>query len=105
MFMRALAVAAMLSGGAPVTAEPAQAQELRVAPGGSYRNSCNGAFTNRGRLYANCRDNRGAFRGTSIELNRCSDFEIRNVNGLLVCGPVRGRWEDSGSGGGSGGGF
>ena len=58
---------------------------------------------NRGRLYADCRNNRGNIRETSIELGRCTDFEIRNNDGLLVCGPNRGEFEDRGGGGGGGG--
>lgn len=71
-----------------------------VAPRGDYRETCSGEYTNRGRLYADCRDNRGRIRGTSIQLNQCSDYEIRNRNGLLVCGPYRGEYEDRPGGGG-----
>lgn len=78
--------------------EPAQVQ-TRVAPRGDYARSCNGAYVNRGRLYADCRDNRGNVRGTSIELNRCTDSEIRNDNGLLVCGRWRGDYEGRPGGG------
>ena len=106
MFIEALA-AAVLAGSGPETAAsaPAGGQE-RVAPRGDYRDTCSGAYVNRGRLYADCRDRRGNIRGTSIELNRCSDYEIRNDNGLLACGPVRGQWEDrpGGDGGWNGGG-
>jgi hypothetical protein len=66
----------------------------RVAPRGSYRDSCSGEYVNRGRLYADCRDRSGRVRGTSIELNRCGDYEIRNDDGRLVCGPWRGDFED-----------
>lgn len=68
----------------------------RVAPRGDYRQSCSGEYVNRGRLYADCRTDRGQIRGSSIELNRCSDYEIRNNDGLLVCGPNRGQYEDRG---------
>jgi hypothetical protein len=57
---------------------------------------------NRGRLYADCRNNRGNIRETSIELNRCANYEIRNNDGLLVCGPNRGEHEDRPGGGGGG---
>jgi hypothetical protein len=75
--------------------------------------SCTDAYTNRGRLYADCRDIRGQIRGTSIELARCGDEEINNDNGLLVCGRFRGDYEDAGpairggpgNGGGNGGGW
>jgi hypothetical protein len=69
--------------------------QQRVAPRGGYAQSCSGAYVNQGRLYADCRDMRGQMRGTSIELARCSSSEISNDNGLLVCGRVRGSYEDS----------
>ena len=95
MFIETLAAMAVMSGGG---------QELgaRVAPRGDYRDSCSGEYVNRGRLYADCRTRRGQIRGTSIELNRCSDHMIRNDDGLLVCGPWRGQFEDR-PGGGDGG--
>lgn len=98
MLIGILAAAAVASGGAGA---PAQDPEVgvRVAPRGDYRDSCNGEYVNRGRLYADCRDRRGRIRGTSIELNRCSAYEIRNDNGLLVCGPIRGSYEDRRPGG------
>jgi hypothetical protein len=83
---------------------PSQSGPERVAPRGSFAQSCSGAYTNQGRLYADCRDERGRVRGTSIELNRCSDSDIANINGLLVCGNVRGAYEDRGNGGGNNGG-
>jgi hypothetical protein len=95
------AMAAALASGQDITAQ-------RVAPRGSYSRSCTEAYTNRGRLYADCRDIRGQIRGTSIELARCGNEEINNDNGLLVCGRFRGDYEDSqpgrpGGGNGSGG--
>ena len=92
MLIETLAAMAMMSGAAQDVAP-------RVAPRGDYRDSCSGEYVNRGRLYADCRDDRNRIRGTSIELNRCSDYEIRNRNGLLVCGPVRGQYEDRPGGG------
>ncbi|WP_395945096.1 beta/gamma crystallin-related protein [Brevundimonas sp.] len=96
------AMAAALASGQDVTAQ-------RVAPRGGYSRSCTEAYTNRGRLYADCRDMRGQIRGTSIELARCGNEEINNDNGLLVCGRFRGDYEDRqpgrpGNGGGWGGG-
>lgn len=76
----------------------------RVAPRGSYARTCSGDYVNQGRLYADCRDERGRIRGTSIELNRCGPYDIANNNGRLVCGPVRGDFEDR-RGGGNGGGW
>lgn len=93
------AMAAALASGQDITAQ-------RVAPRGSYSRSCTEAYTNRGRLYADCRDTRGQIRGTSIELARCGNEEITNQNGLLVCGRFRGDYEHGRPGrpgGGSGG--
>lgn len=87
MLVETLAAAALMSG-------PVQQAAPYVAPRGDYRDSCSGEYVNRGRLYADCRDRRGDVRGTSIELNRCSDYEIRNDNGRLACGPYRGTYED-----------
>lgn len=102
MLIEMLAAMAVVSGGA---GPAGQDLGTRVAPRGDYRESCSGEYTNRGRLYADCRTNRGRIRGTSIELNRCSDYEIRNDNGLLVCGPYRGQYEDRPGGGGNGPGW
>jgi len=99
MLIETLAAVAMMSGPTQEAAPYAPGGQERVAPRGDYRDSCNGEYVNRGRLYADCRDRRGNVRGTSIELNRCSDYEIRNDNGLLVCGPVRGTYEDRPGGG------
>lgn len=76
-----------------VSAAAPQDFQARVAPRGDYRQSCSGEFVNRGRLYADCRTERGQIVGTSIELNRCGDYEIRNRDGLLTCGPYRGEYE------------
>lgn len=101
MLIEMLAAMAVISGGAGSTPQDVQ---TRVAPRGDYRESCSGEYVNRGRLYADCRTDRGRIRGTSIELNRCSDYEIRNDDGLLVCGPWRGQYEDR-PGGGNGPGW
>lgn len=94
-----MAVMAMFAGGEQ---RGPQNDNLRVAPRGSYAQSCSGSYTNQGRLYADCRDARGNVRGSSIELNRCSSSDIGNDNGLLVCYNVRGRWEDRGGNNGGG---
>ncbi|MGQ3039521.1 MAG: beta/gamma crystallin-related protein [Brevundimonas sp.] len=96
MFIETLAAVALMSGGQEVSP--------RAAPRGDYRQSCSGEYTNRGRLYADCQARNGQIRGTSIQLNRCSDYEIRNDNGLLVCGPYRGDYEDRPGNGGNPGG-
>nr|WP_314436597.1 beta/gamma crystallin-related protein [uncultured Brevundimonas sp.] len=87
--------------GAAMVAAMASGQDFstqRVAPRGSYAQTCSDSYTNQGRLYADCRDERGQIRGTSIELARCSGDEIVNMNGLLVCGRTRGEYEDRGPG-------
>lgn len=83
--------------------QSAEAQS-RGAPRGSYAQTCNGAYVNQGRLYADCRDTRGNYRSSSIDLNACSSSDIGNDNGLLVCHNVRGSWENNGGGGGNNGG-
>ena len=94
MLITSLAALAALAT-APQQAAPHDYQEpQRVSPRGSYSRSCSGDYVNQGRLYADCRDTRGSVRGTSIELNRCSSHDIANDTGLLVCGPVRGQFED-----------
>jgi hypothetical protein len=94
--------AVMAFGGAvTVPSGTAEAQvQTRGAPRGSYTQSCTGSYVNQGRLYADCRDNRNNIRETSIELARCSSNEIRNDNGLLVCGRHRGDYERPGGGNG-----
>lgn len=95
MLLETLAAVAMMSGSATPVQE-------RGAPRGDYTASCSGSYVNRGRLYADCRTRRNDIRATSIELNRCSDHEIRNDDGILVCGPYRGTEEDGRPGGGGG---
>jgi Ni/Co efflux regulator RcnB len=75
---------------------PSQDEPQRVAPRGSFADSCSGSYVNQGRLYADCRDTRGNVRGTSIELARCSSSDIGNDNGRLVCHNVRGDIENRG---------
>jgi hypothetical protein len=88
-------------GAAAVPSGSAEAQvQARGAPRGDYTRSCSGSYVNQGRLYADCRDMRGQMRETSIELARCSSDEIRNDNGLLVCGRHRGDFERPGGGNG-----
>ncbi|GAA0654176.1 beta/gamma crystallin-related protein [Brevundimonas lenta] len=103
MFIETLAALAVMSGGGQEAAPYGGGQE-RVAPRGDYRQSCSGEYVNRGRLYADCQTRRGRVQGTSIQLNRCTEHEIRNNDGVLVCGPYRGQVENSGGGGGGGGG-
>jgi len=102
------AAAAVALGGMAwsVPSDSSAQVQTRVAPRGSYAQSCSGSYVNQGRLYADCRDLRGQMRGTSIELNRCADADIGNDDGRLVCGRHRGDIEQGrpGQGGGWGGG-
>ena len=100
MLIEMLAAAAVFSGAGQEFAPQNPGAAERVAPRGDYRDSCSGEYVNRGRLYADCRNYRGNIRGTSIELTRCANYEIRNNDGLLVCGPHRGDYEDRPGGGG-----
>lgn len=97
--------AAVLAIAAGMMAVPQTADaQARGAPRGSYQQSCSGAYVNQGRLYADCRDTRGGVRESSIQLNRCSNSDIGNQNGLLVCDGQRGEFEDRPGGGGYPGG-
>lgn len=98
-----IALAALVLSGQEYA--PQQDGPQRVAPRGTYAQSCTGEYVNQGRLYADCRDRRGGVRGTSIELNRCSSSDIANDDGRLICGNHRGDYEGRpGNGGGNGGG-
>jgi hypothetical protein len=99
--------AALAVVGFAAAPQSAEAQQSRVAPRGSFAQSCTGAYVNQGRLYADCRTVGGETRGSSIELAPCSASDIGNDNGLLVCHNVRGRWEgnNNGGGGNNGGGW
>ncbi len=101
--LTSIAALSLLAGGGQQYAR-GQDGAQRVAPRGSYADSCSGSYVNQGRLYADCRDARGNIRGSSIELARCSSSDIGNDNGLLVCYNVRGEYEDRGNGGRPGGG-
>lgn len=54
-------------------------------PDGSYRRSCRGAYVSGGRLYAECRDHRGDWQRTSIDLASCRGRDITNIDGRLTC--------------------
>lgn len=90
-------------GGFAAVPYSAEAQS-RGAPRGSYAQTCNGAYVNQERLYADCRDTRGNYRSSSIDLGACSSSDIGNDNGLLVCQGVRGTFENNGGGNNNGGG-
>lgn len=62
-------------------------------PGGSWRYSCRSARIYATVLYAECRDQLGRWRQTSLDLRNCDD-DVLNRGGRLVC--------STGSGGGFG---
>ena len=98
-----IAAGAVLATVGFVSAPDAAQAQSRGAPGGSYVQSCSGAYVNQGRLYADCLDTRSRARSTSIELAPCSSSDIGNIDGLLACGDVRGRYESNGGGNNGGG--
>lgn len=100
--LTSIAALALLAGGGQERAPSQDGGAQRVAPRGSYADSCSGSYVNQGRLYADCQDTRGNVRGSSIELARCSSSDIGNDNGLLVCYNVRGDYEDRNNNGGGG---
>jgi hypothetical protein len=55
-------------------------------PSGSYQQTCSNARVSYGQLTANCMNNRGSRRTTSLMLSQCrSGADIGNVNGRLRC--------------------
>ena len=104
MLIQMSAAAAAMALLAPQQFAPPEGGPQRVAPRGSYAQTCSGEYVNQGRLYADCQDTRGNLRGTSIELARCANSEIGNIDGLLVCGNFRGDYERGSGGGNNGGG-
>lgn len=55
-------------------------------PGGNWRYSCRDYRVYGRVLYAECRDNYGTWRATSIDLRQCGN-NVSNFGGRLVCGP------------------
>lgn len=99
-----IAAGAVLATAGFVSVPDAAEAQSRGAPRGSYAETCSGAYVNQGRLYADCLDTRSRARSTSIELARCSSSDISNIDGLLMCGDVRGTFENNGGGRPGGGG-
>lgn len=58
-------------------------------PGGSWRYSCRNGRIYGSVLYAQCRDQYGVWRDTSLDLRNCDD-DVQNRGGRLVCGGVGG---------------
>ena len=54
-------------------------------PSGSYQQSCTNARVRSSRLFATCTDANGQQIGSSIDLSRCTNRDIANVNGRLSC--------------------
>jgi hypothetical protein len=54
-------------------------------PGGSYRQSCSGAYVNGNRLTATCTSDNGPRITSSVDLGRCNNVDIANRNGRLDC--------------------
>ncbi|WP_395651275.1 beta/gamma crystallin-related protein [Brevundimonas sp.] len=102
MLIQMSAAAAAMALLAPQQFAAPEGGQQRVAPRGSYAQTCSGEYVNQGRLYADCQDTRGNLRGTSIELARCANNEIGNIDGLLVCGSFRGDYERGSNNGGGG---
>ena len=54
-------------------------------PSGSYQNSCTNASMNGSTLRADCRANSGAFVSSRLNVRRCVNADIANLNGRLRC--------------------
>ncbi|WP_292050978.1 MULTISPECIES: beta/gamma crystallin-related protein [unclassified Brevundimonas] len=86
---------AVLVGGLALAPSAAEAQN-RGPQGqarGSYVRSCEGIRVSQGILTAQCRDERGELRRSTLNIERCGNYDIANSNGLLVCGNNRGTFE------------
>jgi hypothetical protein len=83
---------AVVAGASAFYANPAEAQQR--GPRGSYAQSCPDSEVRSGRLYARCYDRSGQLQGSSIEVSRCNNQDIGNINGMLMCGDTRGRFEN-----------
>ena len=60
------------------------------ARGGSYQASCDSAQQQGNTLVAVCRDGRGGRVQSQLDLQRCGNSDIANINGYLRCGNVQG---------------
>lgn len=54
-------------------------------PGGGWNITCNNATMRGSVLRANCRDERGNYQTSSIDVTQCSQDLVANVNGYLAC--------------------
>ena len=60
------------------------------AHGGTYQASCDSAQQQGNTLVAVCRDGHGGRVQSQLDLQRCGNSDIANVNGYLRCGNVQG---------------
>lgn len=84
------AVASLLAPGLAQDAgtqnQPAASAATTPPPFGSYQQSCRDVTVTGQSLNALCRDLRGRFQQTTINLRTCRRADIANVNRRLVCG-------------------
>ena len=73
------------------------------AQSGSFRGSCRDIDRNGPMLTAMCKDGRGEWRQTSIDMRDCGRTPIANTNGRLTCGGMGGPRSPREGGGGYGG--
>lgn len=93
--LSAISGLAVLVGGlalAPTAAE-AQNRGSQNQARGSYVRSCENIRVSQGVLSAQCRDERGQLRGSTLNISRCGNYDIANNNGLLICGNNRGSYD------------
>lgn len=92
-------VLAALGAAALFTVAPSA--QARVAtqdlPEGSYHDSCSDTYVRDNRLYGVCETTRGDERRTVLELSRCLGVPVANIDGVLVCGFIRGADQGGGS--------
>ena len=93
--LSAISGLAVLAGGlalAPASAE-AQSRGYQSQPRGSYMRSCEDVRVTAGQLTAQCRDERGQLRRSTLNVSRCGNNDIANRNGQLMCGNIRGTFD------------
>lgn len=59
--------------------------EPREAPQGSYTKTCRNAAVDGRTLKAECQDEAGAYKETTLDLRACRNADISNENGVLTC--------------------
>lgn len=78
----------LVCNGGRLTEEEANAPAAAAArgdlPAGPWRENCRGPALDGTLLYAECQDNAGTWRASSIDLSQCTG-EVGNVNGVLTC--------------------